>query len=92
MTFVSTADLLAILPELLVMAGGCLVLVLDPLTARDRKDWLAYFSLAVLGAAFVVGYWFLGAVPAVRIQSSITSRGTGRLEKSRTVRRRFMSV
>ena len=27
MTFVSTADLLAILPELLVMTGGCLVLV-----------------------------------------------------------------
>ncbi|MEK6694742.1 MAG: NADH-quinone oxidoreductase subunit N, partial [Nitrospirota bacterium] len=62
MTFISTADLLAILPELLVMAGGCLVLVLDPLTSKDRKDWLAYFSLAVLGAAFVVGYWFLGAL------------------------------
>lgn len=62
MTFVSTADLLAILPELLVMAGGCLVLVLDPLTSKDRKDWLAYFSLAVLGAAFIVGYWFLGAL------------------------------
>lgn len=60
MTFVSTADLLAILPELLVMAGGCLVLVLDPLTSQDRKNWLAYFSLAVLGAAFVVGYWFMG--------------------------------
>ncbi len=58
--FVSTADLLAILPELLVMAGGCAVLVLAPLTSHDRKDWLAYFSLAVLGAAFVVGYWFLG--------------------------------
>ncbi len=62
MTVVSTADLLAILPELLVMAGGCLVLVLDPLTSKDRKDWLAYFSLAVLGAAFVVGYWFMGAL------------------------------
>ena len=30
----------------------------------------------------------LGAVPAARRQSSITSRGTGRSEKSRTVRRR----
>jgi len=60
MTFVSTADLLAILPELLVMAGGCAVLVLDPLTSHARKDWLAYFSLAVLGAAFVVSYWFMG--------------------------------
>ena len=62
MTFISTADLLAILPELLVMAGGCLVLALDPLTSKDRKDWLTYFSLAVLGAAFVVGYWFMGAL------------------------------
>src|SRR5207245_150240 len=31
MTVVSTADLLAILPELLVMTGGCLLLVLAPL-------------------------------------------------------------
>ncbi len=60
MTIISTADLIAILPELLVMAGGCLVLVLDPLTSQDRKGWLAYFSLAVLGAAFVVEYWFMG--------------------------------
>ena len=60
MTFVSTADLLAILPELLVMAGGCLVLVLDPLTPKDRKDWLAYLSLAALAAAFVVGYTLMG--------------------------------
>ncbi len=60
MTFVSTADLLAILPELLVMTAGCLVLVLDPLTPKDRKDWLAYVSLAALAAAFVVGYVLMG--------------------------------
>jgi NADH-quinone oxidoreductase subunit N len=61
MTVVSTADLVAILPELLVITGGCLLLVLDPLTPQHRKDWLTYLSLASLGAAFVVGYWFMGA-------------------------------
>jgi NADH-quinone oxidoreductase subunit N len=60
MTFVSTADLLAILPELLVMTAGCLVLVLDPLTPKNRKDWLAYLSLAALAAAFVVSYMLFG--------------------------------
>src|SRR5438034_131138 len=61
MTVVSTADLLAILPELLVMTGGCLLLVLDPLTPQHRKDWLAFLGLATLGAAFVVGYWLKGS-------------------------------
>src|SRR2546422_183486 len=61
MTVVSTADLLATLPELLVMTGGCLVLVLDPLTPQHRKEWLTYLSLATLGVAFVVGYWFMGS-------------------------------
>lgn len=60
MTFVSTADLLAILPELMVMAGGCLVLVLAPVISEARKEWVAYLSLAVLSAAFVVSYWFMG--------------------------------
>lgn len=60
MTVVSPGDLLAILPELLVMAAGCLVLVLDPLTPPDRKDRLAYFSLGALGVAFMVSYWFMG--------------------------------
>jgi NADH-quinone oxidoreductase subunit N len=61
MTVVSTADLLAILPELLVITGGCLLLVLAPLTPQHRKEWLTYLSLATLGAAFVVSYWFTGA-------------------------------
>jgi NADH-quinone oxidoreductase subunit N len=60
MTFVSTADLIAILPELLVMAAGCLVLVLAPLIPKDCKDWLAHLSLAALAAAFVVGYVLMG--------------------------------
>src|SRR3989475_10025328 len=65
MTVVSTADLLAILPELLVMTGGCLLLVLAPLTPPHRKEWLTYLSLATLGAAFVVSYWFMGAFAGV---------------------------
>ena len=60
MTVVTSGDLFAILPELLVMTAGCLVLLLDPLTARDRKDRLAYLSLAALGTAFMVSYWFMG--------------------------------
>ena len=60
MTVVSLGDLLAILPELLVTAAGCLVLVLEPLTAPGHKDRLAYFSLATLGIAFVVSAWFMG--------------------------------
>jgi NADH-quinone oxidoreductase subunit N len=59
-TIVSLGDLLAVLPELLVAGAGCLVLVLDPLTASDRKDRLAYLSLGALGAAFVASYWFMG--------------------------------
>jgi NADH-quinone oxidoreductase subunit N len=54
------SDLLAILPELVVMTAACLVLVLDPLTAESRKKWLFYFSLGSLGVAFVVAYWFVG--------------------------------
>jgi NADH-quinone oxidoreductase subunit N len=60
MTVFSPSELLAILPELLVMTAGCLVLVLDPVLSASRKEWLAYLSLASLGAAFVAAYWFMG--------------------------------
>jgi NADH-quinone oxidoreductase subunit N len=59
----SPSELLAILPELIVMTAGCLVLVLDPLTSAARKKWLVYLSLASLGAAFVVAYWFMRLPP-----------------------------
>ena len=62
MTVVTPGDLLAILPKLLVVTAGCLVLILDPLTAADRKDRLAYLSLAALGGAFVASYWLMGPV------------------------------
>ena len=45
----SPSELLAILPELLVMTAGCLVLVLDPVLSVSRKEWLAYLSLGTLG-------------------------------------------
>ena len=63
MTVFSPSDLLAILPELLVMTAGCLVLLLDPLLSAARKEWLAYGSLGSLAAAFVVAYWFMGLPP-----------------------------
>jgi len=42
------SDLVAILPELIVIGAACLVLALDPLTPPSRKDWLAWFSVAAL--------------------------------------------
>jgi len=44
------SDLVAILPELIVIAAACFVLALDPLTPPSRKDWLAWFSVAALAA------------------------------------------
>ncbi len=42
------ADILAILPELVVVAAACLVLGLDPLTPLSKKDGLAWLSLGAL--------------------------------------------
>ena len=44
----SVADLLGVLPEMIVVTAACLVLVLDPITAPSRKDTLAWLSLAAL--------------------------------------------
>jgi len=44
------SDLVAILPELIVIGAACFVLALDPLTPSSRKDWLAWFSVAALAA------------------------------------------
>ncbi len=41
-------DLLAILPELIVIGAACLVLALDPITPLDKKDWLAWLALGAL--------------------------------------------
>ena len=41
-------DLLVILPELIVVAAACLVLVLDPITPSSKKELLAWLSLGAL--------------------------------------------
>ena len=41
-------DLIIILPELVVVAAACLVLILDPVTPRSRKELLAWLSLGSL--------------------------------------------
>jgi NADH-quinone oxidoreductase subunit N len=46
------ADILAVLPELIVIAAACLVLGLDPITPASRKEWLAWLSLASLVLCF----------------------------------------
>lgn len=44
----SPHDLLLILPELLVVAAACAVLVLDPVMPTSKKDGLAWLSLGTL--------------------------------------------
>lgn len=44
----STHDLFAILPELLVVFAACAVLALDPITPSSKKDGLAWLSLGTM--------------------------------------------
>ena len=55
MTFNFT-DLVVILPELVVVGGGCLVLILDLILPKGQKDLLAYLSLMILLLAFYGTY------------------------------------
>ncbi len=48
------SDLVAILPELIVVTAACLLLILDPLTPTARKPWLAWMSLGALVLCFLV--------------------------------------
>jgi NADH-quinone oxidoreductase subunit N len=48
------ADLVVILPELLVVGMACLLLVLDPITPASKKDFLAWLSLGVVVVCSVV--------------------------------------
>src|SRR5574340_656556 len=41
-------DLLAILPELVVIGAACLILVLDPILPASKKDLLAWLALSTL--------------------------------------------
>ena len=42
------ADLLAMLPELIVVVTACLVIVLDPITPVYRRDLQAWLSMGAL--------------------------------------------
>jgi NADH-quinone oxidoreductase subunit N len=44
----SVGDLFLILPELLVVTAACIVLALDPVLERSRKDGLVWLSLGTL--------------------------------------------
>ncbi|WNM59838.1 NADH-quinone oxidoreductase subunit N [Candidatus Nitrospira allomarina] len=48
------ADLVLILPELLIVGMACLILVLDPITPAHKKDLLAWMSLGILVVVSVV--------------------------------------
>ncbi|MEO8327866.1 MAG: NADH-quinone oxidoreductase subunit N, partial [Nitrospirota bacterium] len=48
------ADIVLILPELLVVGMACLILVLDPITPAHKKDFLAWMSLGILVVCSVV--------------------------------------
>lgn len=48
------ADLVVILPELLVVGMACLLLVLDPITPTSKKDFLAWMSLGIVVVCSVV--------------------------------------
>jgi len=44
-------DLSAVLPELIVSVGACLLLLVDLALPRSARAWLAYLSLLLIGAA-----------------------------------------
>lgn len=46
------ADLVAVLPELIVVAAACLLLTLDPVTPASRKIWLGWLGLISLALCF----------------------------------------
>jgi NADH-quinone oxidoreductase subunit N len=48
---ITAADLTAVLPELIVSAGACLLLLVDLVLPKPARDWLAYLSLVILAAA-----------------------------------------
>lgn len=50
------ADLVVILPELIVVGAGCLVLIMDLFLPKEQRDLLAYFSLMILFLAFYTTY------------------------------------
>jgi NADH-quinone oxidoreductase subunit N len=50
------SDVMAVLPELIVITAACLVLALDPITPAARKAWLAWLSLGALVLCFGITF------------------------------------
>ena len=53
------ADLLSLLPELIIVAAACLVIVLDPITSYARRDLLAWLSIGALALCLAITGWQL---------------------------------
>ncbi len=51
------ADLLALLPELIVVVTACLVIALDPITPASRRDLLAWLSVGALALCLGLTGW-----------------------------------
>src|SRR4029079_9629638 len=51
------ADLLALLPELVVVVAACLVISLDPITPASRRDLLAWLSVGALALCLGLTGW-----------------------------------
>jgi NADH-quinone oxidoreductase subunit N len=49
----SSAEYMRFLPEMILSGVAILVMMLEPLTGRDKKNWLAYLALAGLAAALI---------------------------------------
>lgn len=48
---VMSADVAAILPELMIAGGACAILLIDLVLPRTARGWLAYLSLVIIGMA-----------------------------------------
>jgi NADH-quinone oxidoreductase subunit N len=48
---VSRGDLWAVLPELIISVGACVLLLVDLVLPRSARAWLASLSLVIIGAA-----------------------------------------
>jgi len=51
------ADLLALLPELVVVVAACLVIALDPITPASRRDLLAWLSVGAIALCLGLTGW-----------------------------------
>ncbi len=63
-------DLLALLPELIIVVTACLVIALDPITPASRRDLLAWLSLGSL--ALCLGLT-MGQIGVLNIRVSVFS-------------------